>query len=182
MKIKTLCHALALIAALGAGAAHAADGINLRGATVYGMVGSSDAGYSNSGLGLKLGTDFGPGLLGARELGLTAFYAYSGASNDYFDSNCSRWNISSHSLALGPTFTLPLHGTKLAFQARGYGSINFWNVQAGCSQWNQSGTELDLGYGVGAQYQLTPNLALRLDWDSVGWTSSVFTVGLGMKF
>ena len=182
MKLKTICRAVALIAAMSAGVAHA-EGLSLgHGASLYGMIGPSDAGYSNSGVGLKVGADFASGLLGVRELGLTGFYAYTGASNDYYLSSCSKWNVSNHSFALGPTFTVPLQGTKLSFQGRAYGSMNLWRVSAGCAQWDTSGSEFDIGYGFGAQYQLNSSVSLRVDWDSVGWNASMFSVGVGVKF
>lgn len=181
-KMKKISLLLALLAALGAGSAQAANGLDLRGSSLYGMIGPSDADYSTSGVGLKLGADYAAGLFGVREIGLTGFYAYSSARNDYFASGCSRWKINNHAFAFGPTFTLPLQGTKFALQARGYGSVSFWRVSAGCSAYDDSGAELDLGYGVGASYQLSPTVTLRADWDSIGWRSSMLTIGVGIKF
>lgn len=183
MKLSTLnqkiCRTTALLATLlaTAGSAHAAEGLKL-----YGTLGPSDADYSNSGIGLKLGADFASGFLGPRELGLTAFYAYTNAHNDYAYSGCSRWSVSNHSLALGPTLTLAIPQTRLSFQARGYGSVNLWNVSAGCSTWNSSGSDFDIGYGVGLHYQLTPSLALRADWDSIGWRSSLLSFGVTLRY
>jgi opacity protein-like surface antigen len=173
---------LALLAALGAGSVQAANGLDLRGTSLYGMIGPSDADYSTSGVGLKLGADYAAGLFGVRELGLTGFYSYSSARNDYSVSGCSRWKINNHALAFGPTFTLPLQGTRFSLQGRGYGSVNFWRVSAGCSAYDDSGAELDLGYGIGASYQLSPTVTLRADWDSIGWRASMLTLGVGVKF
>lgn len=164
----------------------------------YAHLGISDAGYSNAlfstrlgrtdnGLALKGGIDFARGLAGVPQLGLTGYYAYSRASEDgyFWSAGCILdRKVSSHTLAFGPTgtFDLPTPNVPIAIQGRVVLAYNKYKVSRDCSQDNDSGNDIDVGLGVGAQYKLNDRFTLRVDLDDVGWKATQLTVGTYFDF
>ena len=145
---------------------------------LYGQIGFSDYGYSDGGIGLKLGGDFANNLAGFRHLGLTAFYAYTNANNHNYNNN--DWSYSTHTFALGPTFTYPIQGSKLAVQGRAF-------LEMDVQRWGYAGNRhsdvgMDIGLGFGAQYALDNKLSLRIDYDLLGNSVDMLSLGVGMKF
>lgn len=151
-------------------------------AEAFATVGTSDMGYTDSGFALRLGVD-APGLvpMGAFNVGGIAYYTHTGSSYKY--SPCS-WDYSSNVLSAGPTLNYALPSTKLTFQGRLTGSIGFLSASGHCSSGGSyhadSGTDFDIGLGLGVKYQLNDKFSLRADWDD--WGYSTLTVGVGMKF
>lgn len=143
----------------------------------YAMVGPSDFGYADDGLGIKLGADFAPNLNGIRGLGLTAFYAHTeGDGREWGD----RWDHEADSFAFGPTYTYAFPGTKWSVQGRATLELGRVRWETPCCR--RSDTDLDIGLGLGAQYALDGKLAVRFDYDMLGVGADLLSVGVGVRF
>lgn len=154
---------------------------SLGGISYYGTVGQSDVGYNDNGFGFKLGASTNVILPEYPWLGATAFYAYTSGGYDYAFIGCGNWRLRNHSIAAGPTATWPLAGG-FSVEGRVFASANIWNISAGCSTYDSSGTTVDAGAGASIRYNLSPTLALRADIDKIGWRSTLFSFGAHLKF
>ena len=154
---------------------------SLADATVFVTVGQSDVGYNDNGFGFKVGASTGVVFPQYSWLGATAFYAYTSGGYNYGFAGCGNWSLRNHSLAAGPTATVPL-GAGFSVEGRVVASANIWNIDAGCSTYDASGTKLDAGVGGTLRYQISPMLSLRADIDKVGWRSTLFSAGASLKW
>lgn len=181
-----LIRGVALAAAAAAVAAPAsAQGFNLNRSladmSYYATVGQSDVDYNDNGFGMKVGASTGIVFPEYPWLGATTFYAYTSGGRNYSAAGCSNWRLRNHSVAAGPTATLPL-ASGFSLEGRVFLSGNVWRIGAGCSAFNSSGTDIDVGAGGSLRYQLSPTFSLRADVDKIGWRSTLFSVGATLKF
>jgi hypothetical protein len=147
----------------------------------YATLGRSDVGYNDNGFGMKVGASTSIVFPEYPWLGATTFYAYTSGGRDYNFTGCGNWRLRNHSIAAGPTATLPL-ASGFSLEGRVFLSANIWRIGAGCSTYNSSGTDLDVGGGGSLRYQLSPTFSLRADIDKIGWRSTLFSVGATLKF
>ena len=187
--IKTTAAAIAAAAAmfLCAQSAHAqASNLSLTGAEYFAALGTSDMGYSSSGLAIRLGVDSAPIVpLGPVNIGATAFYTHTSSTYDYSYYYSCKWNYAAHIFSAGPTLNLPLSNTRLTFQGRLTGSYSILSASVDCGGANytyaaDSGSTFKIGFGGGVKYKLTDKITLRADWDDSAY--STFSVGVGIKF
>lgn len=146
-------------------------------AQAFGQIGSGDHGYANDGFGVKLGVDFGRDVNGVKNLGLTAFYVHTDG-DDHWGNN--RWSYETDTFAFGPTYTHAVTGSSWALQARAYLELD--RIRWGVPCCRGSDTEINIGLGVGAQYALDSKMSVRLDYDLLGSSVDLLTVGLGYRF
>ncbi len=144
------------------------------------------SGYSDASFGAKLGVESSVMDLAPLKIGATAFYAYTGGSDDWaYWSSCS-FKTSAHSFAAGPTANFAVPSMPITLQARTYASYTLYRHSWDCSGYSGSlsgsGSEFDIGYGVGATYKLSDQLGLRVDYDSIGWNAGLLSVGVSYKF
>lgn len=173
MRFNRIFAAVAAAASLSVTATASAQGP----AQAYAMIGPSDFGYADDGLGLKLGVDFAPNLSGVKGLGLTAFYAHTEGDGREWGE---RWDHEADSFALGPTYTYAFPGTKWSVQGRATLELGRVRWETPCCR--RSDTDLDIGLGFGAQYALDGKFALRVDYDLLGVGADLLSVGLGVRF
>jgi hypothetical protein len=158
----------------------------IKNSEVFVSLGSADMGYSDSGLALRLGVDT-PGIvpLGQVNIGGTAYYTHTSSSYKYNGYGDCSWDYSSNVISAGPTLNFPVEKTGFTLQGRITASIGFLSSSAKCNGNSygysaDSGTDLHIGLGLGAKYQIDKQFSVRADWDD--WGYSTLTVGVGYKF
>ncbi len=144
------------------------------------------SGYSDASFGLKLGAESSVMDLAPFKIGATAFYAYTGGSEDWSGWSSCSFDTSAHSFAAGPTANFEIPSTGITLQGRAYASYTLYRHSWDCSGYSGSltgsGSEFDIGYGATASYKFTDRLSLRVDYDSIGWHSGLLSVGVSYKF
>lgn len=176
---------VAVTAWAAAPAPASAQGFNLNRSlgdiSYYATLGQSDVGYNDNGFGMKLGASTGIVFPDYPWLGATTFYAYTSGGYNYTFTGCGNWRLRNHSVGAGPTASFPL-GAGFSIEGRVFLSANIWNISAGCSAYDSSGTKIDAGAGGSLRYHLSQTLSLRADIDKIGWRSTLFSVGANLKF
>ena len=161
--------------------ANASSQILEGGIAAYGTLGVSQTSYSDLGIGLKLGADFGKDMFGVENLGLTAFVAHTGGKED--SSGCDR-KVSNNSLAAGATYSYAMEGTAWTFQGRAYPFLNSRKYKVDCGAYDYSSTSsgVTAGVGISAQYMVTDRLSLRGDFDVLGGYARFLSAGVQFRF